>query len=218
MTQGEGDLLRRHVANQIASSANRGNIPEQWKRWAEAILDPKVDWRKVLKAQIKHSLTDIMGKSDYTFKRPSRRNIPQIILPSMQSPVPRVAVVVDTSGSIGQDALSSAMAEIKGVLKACGQARGVRVLACDAAVHNAKNVFNISQVELSGGGGTDMRIGIEAAIKGNRFDRPHLVVVLTDGYTPWPDVEPAAKVIIVLLKTASEAKECPTWAKVIKVD
>ncbi len=215
LSQGEGDLLRRHVANEIASSTNRGSIPEQWKRWAESILDPKVDWRKVLKAQIKHSLTDIMGKSDYTFKRPARRNIPQVILPSMQQPVPRVAEVWDTSGSVGQDALNATMAESRGIFKACGASEHP-IYVCDAAVHSAKKVRDPRQVILSGGGGTDMRVGIEAALKVPRYERPHLVVVFTDGYTPWPEQEPHTKVIIVLLKT--EAKECPAWAKVIKVD
>lgn len=217
MTQGEGDLLRRHVANEISSSANRGSIPEHWKRWAEDVLNPKVDWRKVLTAQIRHSVADIVGKKDYTFKRPSRRQIPKVILPTMQQPVPRVAQVWDVSGSIGQDALNGTMAESRGIFKACG-VTGQRVYVVDAAIHSARKVYDPRQVELSGGGGTDMRIGIEAAMKVPPYERPHLIVVFTDGYTPWPDQAPNAKVIIVLLNTVSKPEECPSWAKVIKID
>jgi predicted metal-dependent peptidase len=213
ISKAEGELLRRHVANQIKS---RGDAPAQWQRWAEEILNPQVPWQRELKTVIKHSINDVIGKTDYTFKRPSRRNLPAIILPTMQAPVPNVACVIDTSGSVGEQALGHALAELKGILRQCGQ-RGSKVYAVDAAVAASKKVFDVSQVVLAGGGGTDMRVGIDAALSGPKYDRPHIVVVLTDGYTPWPDAQPNAKIIIVLIQTNLDASSCPGWAKVIKV-
>jgi predicted metal-dependent peptidase len=53
----------------------------------------------------------------------------------MQRPLITVAVVVDTSGSMGQPELDAAMAEVTGVIRAAGIGpRGLLVLACDAAV------------------------------------------------------------------------------------
>lgn len=45
--------------------------------------------------------------------------------------------------------------------------------------------------------------------------RPAIVIVLTDGYTPWPNVapDPAADVIVVLLDTGSASP--PDWARTI---
>ncbi|WP_240797229.1 VWA-like domain-containing protein [Streptomyces sp. F001] len=67
----------------------------------------------------------------------------------------------------------------------------VAVLACDADVHAVARVTAVDQVELAGGGGTDMTVGIRNALAAP--EPPNIVVVLTDGYTPWPrNLSPAA--------------------------
>ena len=76
------------------------------------------------------------------------------------------------------------LAEVEGLLRALGLARQVRVLACDTAVAPAQRVSSARQVQLVGGGGTDMGAGIAAAAA--LRPRPAVTVVLTDGYTPWP--------------------------------
>ena len=43
-------------------------------------------------------------------------------------------------------------------------------------------------VELLGGGGTDMGAGLAKAAE--LRPRPDLIIVLTDGYTPWPSAPP----------------------------
>jgi predicted metal-dependent peptidase len=215
VTAGEGDLIRQHIANEIKSSQSQGDIPDHLKRWAETFLNPRVDWRKVLRAQVKHSLADIAGKVDYTYKYPSRRAaaMPRFILPAMRAPAPKVSVVIDTSGSMGNDLLSKCVAEIGGILRACGQKDALRVFVTDATVHSAKKIWKPSQIDLMGGGGTDMRVGITAALK----DKPHLIVVLTDGYTPWPESPVRAKLIVALVGEA-KVETCPTYAKVVRID
>jgi predicted metal-dependent peptidase len=217
ITQGEGDLIRHHIANEINAEKTRGTIPEYLKKWAEILLNPKVDWRKVLKASVRHSMQDIAGKTDYSFRRPSRRAscFPGIILPTLKQPVPETAIVIDTSGSMSQEALTLALTEASGVLKSCGVQKGVNVYATDAAVHSAKKVYTVSQITLQGGGGTDMRIGISAALKGK--PKPNLVVVFTDGETPWPEEQPPCKLIICLVGENTDLKGCPEYAKVVKV-
>jgi predicted metal-dependent peptidase len=216
LSQGEGELLKRHIANEVRAEASRGNVPDHLKRWAEALLNPKLDWRKLLRSQVKHSLADIAGKVDYTYRHPARRNIPQIIMPSLRAPVPNVAIVLDTSGSISGDTLTSALSEANGVLRACGLRDSVPVYVTDAQVHSAKKVWNASQIKLEGGGGTDMRLGIDAAMRGR--PKPHLVIVFTDGYTPWPASQPNCKLIIALVGNSVDAANCPSYAKVVQVD
>jgi predicted metal-dependent peptidase len=87
------------------------------------------------------------------------------------------------------------------------------VLACDADVHAASRVTSAQQVTLAGGGGTDMRVGIARALE--LPDRPGVVIVITDGYTPWPDEPSSARLVAAL--TNQEAPEPPGWIETVRI-
>ncbi|HMD23371.1 MAG TPA: VWA-like domain-containing protein [Streptosporangiaceae bacterium] len=214
----QADLLRRQVAQDvIAHSKQAGNVPGGLLRWAEEILNPKVNWRKVLAAELRRAVADTAGAVDYSYRRPSRRAsvAGPVVLPALRRPVPEVAVVCDTSGSMTEDLLAAALAEVEGLMRALGMARQVRVLACDTAVGAAQRVSSARQVELVGGGGTDMGTGIAAAVA--LRPRPAITVVLTDGYTPWPAAAPkGTRVVIGLL--GPRAPDAPAWARAVRVD
>ena len=211
-------MIRRDVARRIKEhSKGRGNTPGHWGRWADEKLRPKVNWRKELAAAVRHAMADVAGAVDYSYRRPSRRQGQvgngKVVLPSLRRPVPSVAVVVDTSGSMSDTMLAQALAEISGILRGLGQREGVTVLTVDTAVHASKKVFDARQVQLAGGGGTDMREGIEAATK--LRPRPQVCVVVTDGYTPWPDTPPRGMKTVVALVGDGDA---PKWAKTLKIE
>ena len=214
----QADLLRRQVAQDvIAHSKQAGNVPGGLLRWAEEILNPKVNWRKVLAAEVRRAVAEVSGAVDYSYRRPSRRAAVagNVVLPALRRPVPDVAVVCDTSGSMTEDLLAAALAEVEGLLRALGMARQVRVLACDTAVGPAQRVSSARQVELVGGGGTDMGTGIAAAVA--LRPRPAITVVLTDGYTPWPTAAPKGTRVVIGLLGAG-APDAPAWARAVRVD
>ena len=64
--------------------------------------EPTVDWRQVLGAEIRRGLARSTGSADYTFAHRSRRSSAAggFLLPGTFRPSPRVAVVIDTSGSM----------------------------------------------------------------------------------------------------------------------
>ena len=120
----------------IAHSKLAGNVPGGLLRWAEEILNPKINWRKVLAAELRRAVAEVSGAVDYSYRRPSRRAAVtgNVVLPALRRPVPEVAVVCDTSGSMTEDLLAMVLAEVEGLMRALGLARQVRVLACDYAV------------------------------------------------------------------------------------
>ena len=213
----EAEALRRHTAQEIrAHQRNRGTVPGGWRRWADQVLEPTVDWRRVLAGAVREALAWASGAVDYTYRRPSRRSVAVrgAVLPSLRRPLPRVAVVVDTSGSMGPDDLADAMAEVTGVLRQVGVGTNrLTVLACDADVQAVSRVSRAEEVSLAGGGGTDMRVAIKAALAGR--DRPHVVVVLTDGYTPWPDEPLSCRLIAGLIGADPPAP--PAWVEVVRI-
>jgi hypothetical protein len=210
-------LLARQVAQDCVRHAKEaGNVPAGLLRWADQVLQPAVDWRKALAAELRRAVADTMGAVDYSYRRPSRRAsvAGPVVLPALRRPVPEIAVVCDTSGSMSEDLLAMALAEVEGLLRGVGVARQLRVLACDTAVGPARRVSSARQVELVGGGGTDMGAGIVAAAA--LRPRPAITVVLTDGYTPWPDGPPRGmRVVIGLL--GDDAPDAPGWARAVRV-
>jgi predicted metal-dependent peptidase len=77
----------------------------------------------------------------------------------------------------------------------------------------AQRVSRAEQIELSGGGGTDMRVGIAAALA--LAQRPDVIVVLTDGLTPWPEHPVGARVIAGLI--GDGAPPTPEWMEVVPI-
>lgn len=218
LSPAEMDAVRHKVAADVREHArSRGTTPGWLQEWATTILEPKVDWRKVLRSVVRHAMADIAGMVDYSYNRPSRRqsSVPQVVLPTLRQPVPNIAVVVDTSGSMSNEDLATVLGEINGVLKQCGQKNGVEAIVCDAAVHSARRVFKAEQIIIEGRGGTDMRLGIEAAAR--RPLKPHAIIVLTDGETPWPDA-PLAGIRVVAAIVGKGRAEAPEWIKVVKIE
>jgi predicted metal-dependent peptidase len=214
----QAELLRRQVAQDvIAHGQEPGAVPAGLLRWAQEVLHPKVDWRRLLAAELRRAVAQVSGAVDYSYRRPSRRSsvAGDVVLPALRRPVPEVAVVCDTSGSMTADLLAMVLAEVEGLLRALGLARQVRVLACDTAVAAAQRVTSARQVQLTGGGGTDMGAGIAAAAA--LRPRPAITVVLTDGYTPWPaDAPKGTRVVVGLL--GAHAPDAPRWSRSVRIE
>ncbi|MFF9075162.1 VWA-like domain-containing protein [Streptomyces sp. NPDC014872] len=213
----EAQALRRHTAEAMrAHRRTRGTLPGGWERWADEMLEPSIDWRQALAGAVREAAAWAAGAMDYTYRRPSRRSaaLRGVVLPSLRRPLPRVAVVIDTSGSMGDDELGAALGEVTGVLREVGvRGNRVTVLACDADVQSVSRVISAEQVTLGGGGGTDMRVGIAAALAAR--DRPNIVVVLTDGFTPWPDEAPSCRLVAALI--GADAPQPPQWVETVRV-
>ncbi|MFJ7165071.1 VWA-like domain-containing protein [Streptomyces globosus] len=214
----EAEALRRQTAQAVrAHRRSRGKIPAGWQRWADELLEPVVDWRQALSGAVREAAAWAGGAVDYTYRRPSRRTPAlggRVVLPSLRRPLPRVAVVIDTSGSMGEAELAAALAEVTGVLREVGvRGNRVAVLACDADVHTVTRVTRAEQVVLEGGGGTDMAVGIRAALA--LPDRPDIVVVLTDGYTPWPPEPVSCRVVAALV--GEGPPDPPGWVETVRV-
>jgi predicted metal-dependent peptidase len=214
----EASSIRRQTAQTIrAHVKSRGKVPAGWSRWADEVLEPTVDWRRALVGAVREAAAWASGAVDYTYHRPSRRGAAMrgVVLPSLRRPMPRVAIVVDTSGSMGDDELGAVLAEVSGVLRAVGIGRNrVAVLSCDADVHAVRRVTTVGEVVLAGGGGTDMRVGITKALEGR--EKPHIVIVLTDGYTPWPETALGQTRVIAGLVGAN-APMPPSWMETIRI-
>jgi predicted metal-dependent peptidase len=194
--------LQEEVARKIVEhQKEQGTLPAGWLRWAEAILKPKVNWREQLKRILRGVISEGLGhRLDYSYRRPHRRSAVYhpIYLPALQGEYkPRIACVVDTSGSISDRELMQSLAEVRAVLEALRIP--VTIIPCDAVPYEAIRVFHGSdwlkvRQGLRGGGGTDMVAGLNAALA--LKPKPEAVIVLTDGHTPFPSTRPKDTAVI----------------------
>ncbi|MFF0645049.1 VWA-like domain-containing protein [Streptomyces tendae] len=197
LSEQERDAVRFRVARGIRAAP--GSAPKGWRRWAEKVFHPPQPWRELLGAAVRSATSSGGVGEDYTYGRPSRRSAgtPGVVLPSLRRRPPRVAVVIDTSGSVSDAELGSALLEVAAIARAVGGRRDlVSVVPCDAAARLAHFLCREEGIPLVGGGGTDLRTGFAKAL-GAR-PAPDAVVVLTDGQTPWPDTLPPCRTVVGL--------------------
>ena len=196
------EMIRDAVAEEVRAASARGEAPAGLAIWAEARgTPPAVDWRRELRATLARGLA-VRGRSDSTWSRVSRRyrhGAP--LLPGRVDYLPRVGIVVDTSGSMG-GAAADAIGTVVSVCRAypCRVWQGDTETTLQTAGLPARWV---------GGGGTDLRPILAAAAAAS-----DVVIVVTDGDTPWPDIAPTVPVVVVLVAPPIPV---PSWARVVQV-
>ena len=176
----EREALARKWQGRMAAAAQQarqaGRLADSWLRKLDGLIEPRLPWRQLLARYMMSAARD-----DYSFQRPSRRE-GDALLPRLASSSIDVHVVLDTSGSIGAEALAEFAAEVD-ALKAQIRAR-VTLHACDARL-DARGPWRYQPWEplvlpqdLRGGGGTSF-VPPFAWIAAAR-ERPDLLIYFTD--------------------------------------
>ncbi|MFF8833693.1 VWA-like domain-containing protein [Streptomyces sp. NPDC015131] len=226
LTRQQRDAVRFRVAEGIRGRP--GDAPEGWRRWAEEAFHPPQPWRQLLGSAVRTAAGAPGVGEDHSYRRPSRRaaSLPGVVLPSLRRNPPRVCVVIDTSGSVSDAELGSALLEVAAISRAVGGRRDlVSVISCDAAAGVAVPLCRAEGIELVGGGGTDLCSGFDRAL--GSHPRPDVIVALTDGQTPWPSAPPPCRTVVGLFpRPAGRVREHdphytpdapPSWARVVTI-
>ncbi|MER6521878.1 VWA-like domain-containing protein [Streptomyces sp. NPDC001553] len=225
LSRQQRDAVRFRVAEAI--TGRPGDAPQGWRRWADEAFHPPQPWRQLLGAALRAAAGAPGSGEDHSYRRPSRRSagVPGIVLPSLRRMPPRVCVVIDTSGSVSDAELGGALLEVAAISRAVGGRRDlVSVISCDAAAGVAVPLCRAENLELIGGGGTDLRSGFARALRSR--PRPDVIVALTDGQTPWPSAQPSCRTVVGLFprpRTVNEKNPDyipdapPAWARVVHI-
>ena len=164
------------VAQAAQAAKMMGKMSSGMARLVGEVLNPKVDWRDVLRRFVQRC-----RDSSRTFARPSRRFISQgLYMPSVSGEtMGEIVFAIDCSGSIGQRELSQFSAELHQV-KEDYNPKAIHVVYFDSEVSHYDKFSRDDDmvIAMHGGGGTDFEpifryvneLGIE----------PVATVVLTD--------------------------------------
>lgn len=187
------DRLRKDIQQRVAQAANVarmvGNLPGAIERFVSQVLEPKVPWYDTLR----HFMTEF-APNDEDWCMPNRR-FRTLHLPSDHNDdrMGEFIAIGDTSGSIGNDELSQYVAEFTAIAEEAKPER-IRLVWADTQVAGEQVFEEGDPIEAKpkGGGGTDMRVPLKRV---EEYE-PKVVVLFTDGFTPWPDEEPPYPLIV----------------------
>lgn len=196
-------------------SKSPGSVPGELKSAVGMRLRPEPDPYDALRASVARATATSLGCPDYTLRRFSRRQQPDMPrLRGMIKQTPNVVVILDTSGSMGLSGGGYERAEraMSVIAKGVRRLRSVKVVCFDARRHSTKMVQSMAGFVAEGHGGTDMARAVEEI---DREDRPDAILVVTDGETHWPERKPRARTVIAMVEPVSEYYPTPTWATVV---
>lgn len=217
------DLVKRILSD----SKSRGDVPGGLAEYVEMILTPpKIDWKRELR-----NFTKRAGHvhSSSTMTRRSKRygTFPSSKIKRLQ----KIAIAVDTSGSMSEDEFVQAISEVRGALTANCQ---VVVVQADCQVDDVqvydKTLPNINRMQRFGNGGTSFDDALLYCKTGGKLDihskfpkigRLDGVVYVTDGYAPAPaanNYPPCNVLWLTTQKSVDDMKREGFRGKIVFVD
>lgn len=190
---GLSDEEKKQLAREIDQAIRQGQIAHAkvagkgaggLDRSIQELLEPKVDWREVLREFVKSMCR---AKDTSSWRRVNRRFLSTgTYMPSLIGErVGHLVIGIDTSGSIGDKELAEFLGEVKGIAEEVNPEK-VDLLYWDSEVaaheeYSEQDVANIvSSTKPAGGGGTSPSC-VSKYLKEKKIE-PECVIMLTDGY------------------------------------
>lgn len=200
------------------NSNSRGTLPMFAKRMLEKLTKPQTDWRSILNDFIQEEI------NDYSFSPPDRRFqdspffLPDFNEKGKTDEITDILFMIDTSGSISDKMMTAAYSEVKGAIdqfdgKLCGW-----LGFFDAAIIKPKPFSSFEEfivIKPAVGGGTDFQIIFEYVHKHMQDNPPASIIILTDGYAPFPKEELANDIPVLWLINNEDVD--PPWGKVARI-
>lgn len=213
---GTSESAAEDVVKRLLSDAKgRGDLPGGLESYVDILLTPpKIDWRQELRNFTKTSGHVRMGS---TMTRRSKRykTFPSGKIKRLQ----RVAVAIDTSGSMSDDEFNQAISEVAGALSSNCE---VIVIQADCQVDHvevySRKLPPLDRVTRMGNGGTSFNDALLYVKTGGKLDKHSKfeqfgkvdgMVYITDGYAPAPELEnyPRCKTLWLTTQKSVETME-----------
>lgn len=171
------------------------------------------------------------GKGHESYARPNRRRSYEVVraratgqrvcmAPShMSYTCGPVVAIVDVSGSMSRSDLAKAFGTVADVLDRY-KPSALYMMTADTeetAFVTIPSTDALREYEVRGGGGTDMGEALHTVMRkvdDGEIEHPALVIVATDGYTPWPAAELPLKTVAIV--TRDNLSDVPSWITPIR--
>ncbi len=194
--------FRKAEAAHRFGSKTQGRVPEGLKREIDLVLNPQLDWRWLLWNFVVRTPCDFDGYDRRFMYR-------QLYIDQLESDQLRIAVAIDTSGSVDDESLSKFISELRSI---CGVYQFIQtdLYYVDADIYGPYELDHISRVsDAYGGGGTDFIVFFDEIVKNRGIEEFDLVVYFTDGYADFPRPAPIIETLWVVSPGGLESQYFP---------
>ena len=210
------NLLDACEAIEIRDPSNqRGLIPLCADRIIKELRKPQTDWRTILNDFVQEEITD------YSFTPPDRRfDESPFFLPDYNEKdetVKDILFMIDTSGSMSDEAITAVYSEIKGAIDQFNGHLQGWLGFFDAEVVEPKPFSSEEEFRIirpKGGGGTRFDI-IFKYVEKHMDTLPASIIIMTDGYADFPKEEEALEIPVLWLLVTDDVE--PPCGKVARI-
>ena len=195
---------------------SRSLLPAFAERFLKELRNPQIDWRKILTEFVQEEIMD------YSFTPPDRRfDGGDFFLPDFNEREDRlenILFMIDTSGSMSDEMITAAYSEIKGAIDQFDGKLSGWLGFFDALVIPPKPFSDEAELRIirpEGGGGTDFNAVFEYVRKNMQENLPASIIILTDGYAPFPPESVAMGIPVLWL--LNNEKVNPGWGRIARI-
>lgn len=214
--------IRKETIRDIreAVSYGRGTIPGSLKELLEQTSRRStINWRHKCARIARRCVGRVMcGQMDFSMKRISKRSYTRgIVRPGMINRKVEVAIVEDSSGSMGREQLLECRVQTTGIFTQLGITDGWFL---DADVQVASKPLRLSMRQIAsqpvhGRGGTDFRPALKAVLE--LRPKPDIVFYMTDGDGVAPTKPPKGVEVVWCIVPSPNGRRPASWGHLVVV-
>jgi len=187
----EASQIEAEIADMVLKATIQAQQVNAWGSIPGAVLieldktiNPKLPWEVIFQNYMNR-----FAKDDYTWRRPNRRYLPNLIMPSAYSEaVDNVVFAVDCSCSVEDHEFGFFVQEVE-VVQQTLHPELITLIDFDTEIHEIHEITQSTDVmrdiKFTGRGGTDIHPVLEWACE----NEPEVLIIFTDGWFDPPIVD-----------------------------
>lgn len=201
------DILIRASIQSKMGGDKPGTIPGDIQVFLDNLLDPKLPWNRILQKYLNQ-----FDKSDYSWRKPSRRFFPQHYMPSLYGQkLMNLVIAVDISGSVSDHDFKVFVTEVHQILRMMKPEK-ITLIQFDTQLQHVDEVRSVQELlslQFTGRGGTLIHPVMDWAEE----KKPQLLLVFSDGEFSMPRTKPRHSEVLWLIH--NNAGFAPPFGKTI---